>query len=195
MPITRDYHHPDLLKGIVNDYYPPEQFTGDLDIPFEAWSNSLQSAPSPTANRQVSTGYDLKDQPAFQPDGDLSTFTAADPMTNQQWSGMWPQSQIPDMQSSGYDPSFGANLPTAPETASWNSGYNTQSAQSDPSGQPLQQPYIGQQGTSAQTQPWTFGTSASNTSPASETTLEERRRQNNELNFGMGIYQPIPRRR
>ena len=178
----------------MNDYYPPEEFTGDLDIPFEAWSHSLQSAPSPTANRQVSTGYELKEQAAFQPNSDVSTFAAADPMANQQWGGMWPQPQIPDMQSSGYASRFGANLSTAAEAAPWDGGYNIQSAQGDPRGQPLQQQYVEQQGSSAQTQPWTFGTSAS-TAGASEVTLEERRRQNNELNFGMGIYQPIPRRR
>ena len=38
----------DTCQNVLDNYYPPEDFTSDLDLDFETWSALLREAPSST---------------------------------------------------------------------------------------------------------------------------------------------------
>ena len=143
-----------------------------------------------------SLSYDVNKRHSFQSKNNPSTFHAPDRINTQQWDDMWSQPQVQSTQASGFGASYEPSLSThVPEAATWNDGFSMQAPVAPSNEQPLQQSYNGPQGGPARPAAWNFGTAPDSAAQTKTITPEERRRQNNELNFGMGIYQPIPRQR
>ena len=193
-----------INQGVLNSYYPPDQYTGELDVPFETWTNLLQSTPCPTGNSPSSIDIAAANQYAFSYNNDADHFAPSGQLPAQGWADMWnppPPTSQPSVQYQSHNsqnpPAWGDTRSNPAMGQQGNLQWNVNLQSQQPS-QIYQQQYDAQpqvstsqassQWASSGALPLNIGVSGQQTSP------ERQRQQNEELNFGMGLYQSIPRR-
>ena len=179
-----------VIKGVLNAYYPPEHFNGELDVDFETWSQQMQSNPYPYGNAPPDRMLKAFDGQTFDYTDDISPH-----LTEQAgiWPETWPQSSFPSQtpsnsygsmqrQLQSHGPHLDPSLPVSTASAH-NFGFPVQ---------PIQAPY----GHSAF--PQNLGVPHSHQSQSAvnhrqQAETAQKRKENSELNFGMGVYQMPPR--
>ncbi|KAL9131656.1 MAG: hypothetical protein Q9217_000467 [Psora testacea] len=202
----------DVDWGVLNNYYPPEIYTDDLDLPFEMWTQLLQSTPFPTGNEQRNIAPDPPGQYAFQYDSDASAFAPVpgqlDPENSRgSWRGPLPSTQSGSA-TGQYIADYSADY-SAPQTqhqqpralwssneqannTHWSQTYQTQQPhQSSFHQQTYQQQFGAQQQTSQQQ--WSGEPPSQQYGSAATKHQQPRQPQAQEPNFNMGFYQPIQR--
>ncbi|KAL9637209.1 MAG: hypothetical protein Q9164_002336 [Protoblastenia rupestris] len=198
----------DVDWGVLNSYFSPEVYTGDLDVPFDTWTDLLQSTPFPTGNKVGNIALEPSSQYAFQYTSDAPTLASIPQHINPEDSaGLWggtlapPPASIPAAQFTDYSAEYSAPRTTQPSPQTiwsgtqasnpkWSNVYQTQQGH-----QPFMDQHSYQPQLAAQQQ---IGHQQWSGDPhyASAPNADQRPQQQpaNELNFGMPTFRPIQRR-
>ena len=177
---------------MLDTYYPPDQFSCNLDIDFDTWSRNLQSTPYPINADQGNATFRPVSDYSFNYTSNMPTSSHFSSQQMGPWQGMWSHSNLPPQASSspyatGYEATelqqqHSASTLTMGTPSADRFGFSTSEAQ-----QGVVQPAFQHQ------YPVPQEHSAAYSLPSQGVTAEQQRKQNSELNFGMGVYQQIPR--